>query len=164
MFQAVYYFEADSLNKALNGDGNNFGFLEIIEEFGITAAANLSHFYAGASFLKLGQYENAIEHLNDFSSDDLLLQARAYSLVGDAYMESGNFVDAAKHYQKAAVQEPNKFFTPRYLSKAALAFENSDDIDKAMAAYDKIIKQYKQSPEYPEAQKHKARLEAMTSK
>ena len=28
MFQAVYYFEADSLDKALNGDGNNLGFLE----------------------------------------------------------------------------------------------------------------------------------------
>ena len=33
MFQAVYYFESDSLVKALNGDGNNYGFLEIIDEY-----------------------------------------------------------------------------------------------------------------------------------
>src|SRR6187431_27375 len=32
MFQAVYYFEADSLDKALNGDGNNLGFLDIADE------------------------------------------------------------------------------------------------------------------------------------
>jgi hypothetical protein len=28
MFQAVYYFEADSLDLALEGDGNNYGFLQ----------------------------------------------------------------------------------------------------------------------------------------
>jgi predicted negative regulator of RcsB-dependent stress response len=28
MFQAVYYFEADSLSLALNGDGNTLGFPE----------------------------------------------------------------------------------------------------------------------------------------
>jgi hypothetical protein len=43
MFQAVYYFEADSLDKALNGDGNNLGFLEIIDEYSVTDAANLAN-------------------------------------------------------------------------------------------------------------------------
>ena len=48
MFQAVYYFEKDSLVQALNGDGNNYGFLEIIDEYSLSDAANLSKFYAGA--------------------------------------------------------------------------------------------------------------------
>ena len=47
MFQAVFYFEADSLDLALAGDGNNYGFLEIIDEYGGTDAANLAGFYAG---------------------------------------------------------------------------------------------------------------------
>ena len=36
LFQAQYYFEADSLGLALNGDGNSYGFLEIVDirEFG----------------------------------------------------------------------------------------------------------------------------------
>ena len=72
MFQAVYYFEQDSLVKALNGDGNNYGFLEIIDEYGFSEAANLSHYYAGVSYLKLGNYNNAISYLNSFSSSDLL--------------------------------------------------------------------------------------------
>ena len=50
MFQAVYYFEADSLDRALEGDGNNYGFLEIIDEFSMTEAANLAHYYVGACY------------------------------------------------------------------------------------------------------------------
>ena len=57
MFQAIYYFEADSLNLALNGDGNNLGFLAIIEDYGITDAGNLANYYAGASYLKQGKFE-----------------------------------------------------------------------------------------------------------
>ena len=49
MFQAVYYFEADSLDLALNGDGNNRGLLDIIDEFGMTKTANLAQLEVGAS-------------------------------------------------------------------------------------------------------------------
>ena len=45
MFQAVYYFEQDSLDLALRGDGNRFGFLDIINEYGATKAGNLANYY-----------------------------------------------------------------------------------------------------------------------
>ncbi len=159
MFQAVYYFEADSLNLALNGDGNNLGFLAIIEDYGITDAGNLASFYAGASYLKQGKYELARLYLEDFSSNDLLVQARAYSLVGDAYMEEQKYEDAAKFYNKAANYKPNKFFSPTYLMKEALAYEKLNQNDKAKEAYDKVISQYWDSSEYNNARKFKARLE-----
>src|SRR5690348_17337662 len=38
MFQAVYYFEQDSFKLALEGDGNNLGFLDIAKEFSVTDA------------------------------------------------------------------------------------------------------------------------------
>src|SRR5690606_3114897 len=122
MFQAVFYFEADSLDRALNGDGNNLGFLDIAAEYGITKAGNLANYYAGVSYLKQGKYELARLYLEDFSSDDLLVQARAYSLIGDAYMEEKNYEEAAKFYHKAAEYKPNKTFTPIYLMKEALAY------------------------------------------
>src|SRR5690606_31877926 len=75
MFQAIYYFEADSLDLALNGDGNNLGFLDIIDEYSITDAATLANFYAGAAFLKQGKFEVARLYLEDFKSDDILVQA-----------------------------------------------------------------------------------------
>lgn len=159
MFQAVYYFEADSLDLALNGDGNNLGFINIIEDYGITDAAKLANFYAGAAFLKQGKFEVARLYLEDFNSNDLLIQARAYSLIGDTYMEQDNYEDAARFYDKAASYKPNKYFTPGYLMKAALAFEKNNEEEKAIAAYDKIINEYHESPEFQEARKFKAKLE-----
>jgi tetratricopeptide (TPR) repeat protein len=160
MFQAVYYFEADSLDQALNGDANNLGFLGIIDEYGITDAANLANYYAGVIYLKQGKFEPARLYLEDFKSDDLLVQARAYSLIGDTYMEENNFAEAAKHYNKAANYKPNKYFSPIYLMKEALAYEKANQPEKAKETYDKVITQYWDSSEYQKARKFKARLEA----
>lgn len=162
MFQAVYYFEADSLELALNGDGNNLGFVDIIDDYGITDAAKLANFYAGSAYLKQGKYEVARLYLEDFSSNDLLIQARAYSLIGDTYMEEANYEEAARFYDKAANYKPNKYFSPGYLMKAALAFEKNNQQDKAIAAYDKIIAEYYDTPEFQQARKLKAKLETQS--
>lgn len=160
MFQAVYYFEADSLNLALKGDGNNLGFEQIIEDFSMTEAANLANFYAGAISLKQGKYQLAIYYLEDFSSNDILIQPRAYSLMGDAYMELKDYESAAKYYSKASSYKPNKFFTPTYLMKEALAYEKLSQNDKAIKVYQKIIDEFWDSGEYQNARKFKARLES----
>lgn len=160
MFQAVYYFESDSLGLALNGDGNNLGFIDIIDEYKYSDAANLAHFYAGTAFLKQGKFEAARLYLSDFSSNDLLVQARAYSLIGDTYMEEEKFEDAVTYYDKAAGYKPNKFFTPMYLMKSALAYEKLNQPDKAKEAYEKIINKYSESAEYQNARKFKAKLES----
>jgi TolA-binding protein len=159
MFQAVYYFESDSLDLALNGDGNNFGFLEIIDRYSLSKAANLSHYYVGAIYLKKGEYISAIGHLEKFSSGDLLIQARAYGLIGDANMEMSNHAEAASYYLKAAEYNTNEYTSPGYLMKAAVAYEVTENYDKALACYNTIVKKYVESSEYQTARKHKARLE-----
>lgn len=159
MFQAVYYFEADSLDKALNGDGNNLGFLDIIDEYSMTDAANLAHYYAGASFLKMGEYISAVDHLDNYSSSDLLIQARAYSLIGDANVEMGNHEEAVSYYNKAANYNPNEYTSPTYLIKAAVVYELLEDYSSALGCYNIIIEKYVNASEYQTARKHKARLE-----
>ena len=69
------------------------------------------------------------------------------------------FVDFAKYYDKAANYEPNKFYSPTYLMKAALAYEKLNQNDKAKEAYSKIITDFWDSQEYQNAVKLKARLE-----
>jgi tetratricopeptide (TPR) repeat protein len=159
MFQAVRYFEADSLNLAFKGDGNNLGFEQIIEDYKWTAAANLANYYAGVINLKQGKFQLAVFYLEDFSSDDMLVQARAYSLLGDAYMELKEYDQAAKYYSKASNHEPNKYFTPSYLMKEALAYEKLNQTDKAVKAYDRIINEFWDSSEFQNARKYKARLQ-----
>ena len=161
MFQAVYYFEKDSLVQALNGDGNNYGFLEIIDEYGLSDAANLSKFYAGASYLKLGNYQNAINYLDEFSSSDLLIQARAYSLIGDAYVEIGDYDNAIYYFKKASNENPNEFFTPSYLLKLAIVYEETGDLESALDTYEEIIEEFKNSPEFQTSLKNKSRIEGL---
>lgn len=161
LFQPVYYFEADSLGKALNGDGNSYGFLEIIEEFPLTDAGNLANFYAGSTYLKLGDNESAIRSLQDFSSSDYLIQGRAYSLIGDAYAETDQLGEAITYYEKAVDYYPNKEFTPIYLTKAAVTYEANGQLDEALRCYKQIVDEYPQSAEQRDAKKHKARIEGM---
>jgi len=163
MFQAVFYFEADSLGKALNGDGNNYGFLEIIDTYGGTEAANLASFYAGTSFLQLGDYENATKYLEQFGSSDYLVQARAYALTGDAYSEMDDFAAAENAYKKAANYNSNAEFTPIYLTKLAVNYEAKGEYKQAAETYDKIVSEYKNSSLFQDAQKHKARLEGLAA-
>ncbi len=160
MFQAVHYFEADSLNLAFKGDGNNLGFKQIIEDYGMTPAGNLANFYAGVIHLKQGKFPLAIYYFEGFKADDMLVQARAYSLTGDAYMEQKDYENALKWYNKASEYNPNKEFTPTYLMKAALAYEKLNQNEKAKEVYQKIIDTYFESSEIQNAKKYKARLEA----
>ena len=161
MFQAVYYFESDSLVKALNGDGNNYGFLEIIDEYNYTQAANLSNYYAGVSYLKLGNFENAIKYLKSFAGDDQVIQARSYSLIGDAYIELEDYNNAIKFFKKAINYNPNEFFTPNYLLKLALVYEETGELKEAYECYNQIVDSYKESSEYQISVKNKSRLEGL---
>jgi len=161
MFQAVYYFESDSIGLALNGDGNNYGFLDIISLYSGTDAANLSNFYTGAIYLRLKDFSNSIRYLMKFSSQDFLLQARAYALIGDAYMEIDDFEKASNYFRKASLHNSNKDFSPYYLNKYAIALELKGDLNEAINAHEIIINEYSTSVLFQESQKQKARLEGL---
>ncbi|MDN3687985.1 tetratricopeptide repeat protein [Cyclobacterium jeungdonense] len=163
MFQAVYYYEQDSVDFALNGDGVQPGFLDIIDQYGGTDASNLAHFYVGSIYLSQGEYQSAVDHLEEFSSDDFLVQAQAYSLTGDAYLELGKTQEAIQQYKNAANYKPNKFFTPKYLFKLAIAYEEAGNLQAAIDTYGEIESNYSDAYEYTEARKHKARLEGLAS-
>lgn len=164
MFQAVYFFEQDSIDFALNGDGINKGFLTIIEDYPRTDAANLSHFYTGSIFLSQKKFEDALTHLEEFSTDDYLVQAKAYSLIGDANLELGKTEEAIAQYTKAARTNENKFMSPKYLAKLAVAQEEAGKVEDAIKTYTEIEEKYYESFEFAAARKHKARLEGLAAK
>ncbi|MEN7547454.1 tetratricopeptide repeat protein [Rapidithrix thailandica] len=161
LFPAVFYFEKDSLNKALQGDGNYTEGLEAVsEEYGLTKAGNLANLYAGLAYLNQGEYDQAIDVLEQFSASDYLVQARAYALIGDAYMEKEDFGQAISYYKKAADYYPNEQFTPSYLLKLAVAYEASGDLQKAVDVYEDIVNEYKTATEVNEAKKYLAKAQA----
>lgn len=159
IFRAQEYFGQDSVRLALNGDNVNPGFLKIISRYDGTKAANLAHFYAGSSYLKLGDYKNAVKQLEDFSTDSKQIQARAISLLGDAYSELGKKEEAAEQYRKAGnMFEKDDFNSPEYLFRAGFLYESMGKNEEAIEMYRIIKQKYSKSERGFEIDKYLARL------
>lgn len=156
LYNAVYAFESDSLAAASKD------LAKVADEFGGNTQ-NLADLYLGVSLLKQGKYDNAIEKLKNFSSGDLLVQARAYSLIGDAYSEKKSYAEAIEFYKKASDYKSNKFFSPGYLLKLANAYEANKQSKEALDTYTAITEKYPESAESIPAKKYKALLESSIS-
>jgi TolA-binding protein len=155
LINPVFAWEEDSLKKALKGDGG-LGLLDIADEYSGTKAGDLASYYVGVAYMKDGKFDDAIESLKNFSSNDLLLQGKVYCLLGDAYLEQKELETAIEYYTKATEYKPNEYFTPGYLIKLALAYELSKDNESAIKAYDRIINEYPKANEAYEAKKRRA--------
>jgi tetratricopeptide (TPR) repeat protein len=157
MFMAEHFFEIDSFELALNGKGEYLGFIEIAEEYSITKSGNLANYYAGMSYLRLGKFEEAIEFLKNFNSDDEIVMTLAISAIGDANMELGNIEEAISYYVKATERKPNEFSTPLMLMKLGMVYESQNKYDKALECYEKIQNDYSKSNEGRNIRKYIAR-------
>jgi TolA-binding protein len=164
IFVAEDYFRKDSFDLALKGDGLNKGFEAIANNYSSTKAGELANFYIGVIQLKKGQFVEASKALDKYNTDAFLVQARAYALAGDAYSEQGKNEDAIKFYTKAADSEPNKEFTPEYLFKLALAYEDSKKYADAVLTYEKILSQYPNSDQVDDVKKYLAKVQYLASK
>ncbi len=165
LFSAVFYFEKDSLDKALDGDGfSTEGLRYVYNEYKSTPSGNLAAYYIGAIHMQKGEYEDAIKYLKDFSSDDLLIQARAYALIGDAHFELEQYDNAITYLEKAANHRPNPQFTPTYLMKLALAYEEKEQYANAKNCYQRIVDEFENSSEVNNAKKYLGMMEQLSAK
>lgn len=160
MFVAEKYWEKDSLTLALNGDGLNLGFLDIIDDYGRTPSGNLARYYAGAIFLKQGQFDEALKHLKKFKANDPMVGPNALRMIGDIYLELDDPDEAVKHYLKAADKADNDLLTPDFLLRAGNTYEIMQNWDKALEVYTRIKKEYPGSFRANNIDKYIARVEA----
>jgi tetratricopeptide (TPR) repeat protein len=161
MFMAESYFEKDSFNLALNGDGNYLGFLDIIDDYGMTKSAKLARYYAGISYLRLGEYEDAIKSLGRFKTKDILLGPVKEGGMGDAYLQLGDQDKALRHYTRAADMSDNEFTTPIYLMKAGNLLEIQGNHTKALEMYKRIKTKYPETNEGRNVEKYIARVSTL---
>ncbi|SRR5579871_121666 len=159
MFQAEQYYRMDSVRLALNGDNINLGFAKIVSKYGSTKAGNLAKFYAGSCYLKLGDFNNAVKNLKDFSTPVYQVQARAYGLLGDAYSELNKKDDAIEQYKKAAgLSDKDDVFTPEYLFRAGYLYESMGKTKEAIEMYQALKDKFPGSQRGLEIDKYLARL------
>ena len=142
MFQAQQYFTQavdspvanDSLyNLALKGGEGKPGFLGIIENNSGTDAANIAEYFAGMSYLNMGKYKEAVNHLDNFKTKDEVLGATAKGAIGDAFAQTKDNEQALKYYTEAAKTSTDGLIAPRFLFKAgqtALLLKKKEEAHK----------------------------------
>jgi tetratricopeptide (TPR) repeat protein len=160
IFKAEEYFRMDSVNQALNGDGQYMGFLKVIDKYGGTDAGNMASYYAGDCYIKLGENEKAIKYLKKFSTGSKPVQARAYKLMGDAYADLGKNADALEYYKKAAHHfEKDETNSAEYLFMAAyLADRVLKDPKEAIDLYKELKEKFPKTQQGQQADNYLAQL------
>jgi predicted negative regulator of RcsB-dependent stress response len=160
IFKAEEFYRLDSFRLALNGDGVNPGFVKLADKYSGTKAGNLAQFYAGASYLQVGDAANAVKYLSDFSTDAKQIQARAYKLLGDAYAEQGKNKEALSNYKKAAHHfEKDEANSSDYLFMAAyFAARVLNDQKEAVELFKELKQKFPRTERGFEADKFLAQL------
>ncbi len=161
LFGAQEAFKAGKWNETLNGELPTYqGALAVANDYGSTKAGKLAHYYAGISYLNLGDFDNAIAQLKQFDSDDVLLGAYALGALGDAYAEKGDMDKAIQYYKDAANHNDNVQSAPAFMMKSALALETQGNNKDALEQLNKLKSKY---PKYNitsmDLETHIARLE-----
>lgn len=164
MFVAQRFFESDSIDRALYGDGNSLGFIDIVDDYGSTKPGNLANYYTGICFLKKGDFQQAIDYLNDYDGESMMVGPMATGAIGDAYLELGEKDRAAAYYLEAANQNENDFTTPLFLFKAGMVFEMTGEYNDAIDLYTRIKDNYPKSTEARAIDKNIGRALAASKK
>lgn len=147
--------KADSLyNIALIGGDNKYGFIDITDKYSGTKAGNLANYYAGISYLKMKQYQDAISYLSDFESDDELLGPTALGAIGDAFADLNQLEDALDYYEQAANKKANDYTAPMFLFKAGQLAMQLEKYSKAESLFTTIKDKYATSQIGRDIDKH----------
>ena len=157
LFNAKQYFEKGSYDTALKGDGQYLGLLDIADDYSMTKSGNVANYYAGLSYLKLGKYDEAINYLEKFSSDDKMVGSVAKGAIGDAFVGLNQLDDALDYYIVAADANENDFTTPLYLMKAGNTAMELKEFSKAQDLFERIKNDFSKSAEAQSIDKFIAR-------
>lgn len=159
IWKAEDYFRQDSFRLALNGDGPNAGFLKAISKYGGTKAGNLSKFYAGVCYMQMGDFNNAIKYLKDFSTSQVQASLRTEGLLGDAYAELGKKQEAIEYYKKAGTMfDQDDANSPEYLFRAAMLSQELGKNKEAIEFLHMIKDKYPTSQRAFEVDKYLGKL------
>ena len=152
--KSVVYFSAGDYTKALNGDDAEcVGFAETADNYSHYQAGKLAALYAGICHYQLGQYEEAADYLKQFDADDVNIAPAAKMLLGDAYVELGEYSKAIKAFE-AAANSDNELIAPMALKKAGVVYLKQEDTKAANKAFKAIKEDYPQSAEAQDIDKY----------
>jgi len=158
LFMAERYFQMDSMNQVLKGDGKYPSAVDVADEFGNTKAGNLARYYAGRAYLDKKDFKKALEYFEDANFDDEIMAAMIIGLRADCQSELGETAKAADNYMKAATKRENLFSSPILIMKAGIHYEEVKKYDEALKAYKLLKEKYSESKQAQLSAKYVARV------
>ena len=155
IFLAEQAFMDGNYEKALNGDGEALGFLQVIDQYKNTKAGNLACLYAAKCYAATEKYQEAIDMLGKFDGQgDAMISPAATALKGNCYAELGENEKAAELLVKAAKQADNNTISPTCLLQAGQLYAALGQNDKALDCYQQIKSKYQQNSLYYDIDKY----------
>jgi tetratricopeptide (TPR) repeat protein len=158
--EALWHGEYSLLNEqnwsaAILGDSiGNSGLKSVVESYSGYSGGNIAQYELGIAYLNNGQYQEAINALEQVSFEDEMISSITFGAMGDAYIELGKFTSAAENYEKAYKNSKNDLTAPIYMLKAAYAKETENNYEDAVKIYQKLIDEYPLVPEVNKAKKY----------
>lgn len=163
MFVAQQLFAEENYKVALEGDGSNAGFIDVVQQYGSTPAGHLAAHYAGICYLKSGDMDSALDYLRKYKTvkgaPGVIINAQNFGLQGDIYVEKNDLGKAVDMYVKAVDAADNVLTTPYYLRKLALVYAEQGKVDEAVAACNRIKTEYASSLEARDIDKYVGEFE-----
>jgi len=157
LYVAEQWFARGEYELALNGDGNNPGFLDVIRRYGSTASGNIANHYAGICYIYLFDMSGAAQYLKAYKPvrgiPGGIINAQNIGLQGDIFSEQGDLEKAAAKYMEAVKLSSNGLTAPYYLKKAGITYMLAGKNDAAVAAFQAILYDYPSSVEAEDADK-----------
>ena len=140
---------------ALYGNDEEFtlGFVQIANNYSGTDSGNLAHYYAAVSEFELGNYQDALSYIEDFTPPKGILGVSAIALHANILLELENFTEAAEQYERAAEWDENNATTPANLFEAAQAYQRADNIQMATTHLQRIVNEFPNSSQAPRAER-----------
>ncbi|MFO7848297.1 MAG: tetratricopeptide repeat protein [Balneolaceae bacterium] len=149
-----------NFETALYGDEADFtlGFNQIAENYSGTSSGNLAKYYAAVAQFELGNYEDALERIEEFNVPRGILGVAPISLHAILLTETGNYAESAEKYIEAAEWSENSSTTPYNLMEAAIAYREAGNDDRALEVVNRILDEYPGSEQAGEAQRMRGLL------
>lgn len=151
MFVAEQLFTGGDYTAALEGDGGNAGFIDVVDQYGSTRPGRLAAHYAGVCYMKLGDLDSAMEYLEKYKTvkgaPGVIINAQNLGLKGDIYVERGDYAKAEELYARAVDAADNVLSTPYYMRKLAFVYAGQGKMQEAVNVCERIKTEYSSSLE-----------------
>jgi len=129
----------------------------VVNRYGSTESAGQAAFYLAYAYFYAKDYVQAQslfeKYVQKYKEDPLLSQS-AQAGIADCHMQTGKSVLAAENFLRAVSLNPETFLAPQNLLRAASAYLQADQNDKARETLHRLIDEYPDSREV-----HRAKVE-----